>query len=377
MIYFDNAATTFPKPKIVADSVYNAIIKYGGNPGRSGHKMSLNAAKIVYNLREISAEFFGISDSEKVILTKNCSESLNIAINSIMKNGGNALISHFEHNSVVRPLENLKKQGICDYKVANCSFEDAQILKNSFEKLIDKNTKMIICTHASNVTGKISPIKELSELCKKYNLIFCVDAAQTAGLLKINMEKDCIDILCCPGHKALFGPTGTGLLIINKNIDLSPIIYGGTGSLSVSLDMPEFYPDKLESGTINVVGAAGLYSGIKFINNYGIEKIENREKTLLKRLFKQLSSIPHVYLLSDNTNNQVSTLSFGVKGKTSTVVSEYLNTKNIAVRGGLHCSPLAHSFLGTIETGTVRVSMSIFNNINEIDYLCNVIDKIK
>lgn len=377
MIYFDNAATSFPKPKIVADSIYNSIIKYGGNPGRSGHKMSLNAAKIVYNLRDISADFFGISDSERVILTKNCSESLNIAINSIMKNGGNTIISHFEHNSVVRPLENLKKQGICDYKIANCSFEDTQILKNSFEKLIDKNTKMIICTHASNVTGKISPIKELSELCKKHNIIFCVDAAQTAGLLKINMEKDGIDILCCPGHKGLFGPTGTGLLIINKNINLSPIIYGGTGSLSVSLDMPDFYPDKLESGTINVVGAVGLYSGINFINNYGIDKIENKEKILTNRLFKQLSSIPHVYLLSDNTNNQVSTLSFGVKGKTSTDVSEYLNTKNIAVRGGLHCSPLAHRFLGTLETGTVRVSMSIFNNFNEIDYLCNVIDKIK
>ncbi|MBE6788238.1 MAG: aminotransferase class V-fold PLP-dependent enzyme [Ruminococcaceae bacterium] len=378
MLYFDNAATSYPKPAEVSNAIYSCITKFGGNPGRSGHKMSINAAKIVYNMRENVASFFGIDDCEQVILTKNCTESLNIAIFSVMKHGGNAIISNFEHNSVIRPLEYLKKSGICDYKIANVSFENPEITAYEFKKLIDLNTKMIICTHASNVTGKIAPIKEISEICRQKNIIFCLDASQTAGIIPINMQSDNIDVLCCPGHKALFGPTGTGLLIANKKIKLSPIIFGGTGSLSTSYEQPDFLPDLLESGTVNVPGAAGISAGISFINRVGIQNIYSHELKLLKRFYGKAIKKPKIIVYSGvpEENKNVATISFGVKGKTSTEISQYLDRKNIAVRGGLHCSPLAHKFLDTTNTGTVRASFSIFNTEKEIDYLCNVLDSI-
>jgi len=379
MIYFDNAATSYPKPPETARAVYNSIIKYGGNPGRSGHRMSLNAAKVVYDMREKAATFFGINDAERVIITKNCTESLNIAIFSIMKNGGNVIVSNFEHNSVMRPLEYMKKKNICNYKIAKVSFENPVITAHEFERLVDTETKMILCTHASNVTGRIAPITELSEICRRRNLIFCVDASQTAGIIPINMLSDGIDILCCPGHKGLFGPTGTGLLVTNQKITLSPIMYGGTGSSSANLDQPEFLPDLAESGTVNVTGAAGLSAGISFINSVGIERIYSHELSLARYFYKKISQMPHILLYSNapDINRSVSTISFNVKGKASTDVADYLDKHNIAVRSGLHCSPMAHNFIGTRDTGTVRASFSFFNTPKEIDYICNVLEKYK
>ena len=378
MIYFDNAATSFPKPPEVSKAIQKCLTEFGGNPGRSGHKMSIAAAKIVYNMREIVAQFLGFGDPERVILTKNCTESLNIAIFGVMKNGGNAIITNYEHNSVVRPLEYLRKNGNCDYKIAKVSFENPQLVVREFEKLIDTETKMIICTHASNVTGKIAPINELSQLCKRHNIIFCVDASQTAGIVKIDMDKSGIDILCCPGHKALLGPTGTGLLLVQKNIELSPFVFGGTGSVSVDLNMPNFYPDMLESGTINVVGAAGLSAGISYINRIGIDAIYEHEMRLSEYFYHRLTEMPNIQLYSNipRKNMAVSTLSFNVKGKTCTEVSEVLDSKNIAVRSGLHCAPIAHRFIGSGESGTVRVSFSNFNTINQINYACKVLYSI-
>ncbi len=378
MIYFDNAATSFPKPTEVSRAMYRCLTEFGGNPGRSGHKMSISAAKIVYNMREIVARFFGFSEPERVILTKNCTESLNIAIFGVMKNGGNTVISHFEHNSVVRPLEHLRKNGICDYKIANASLENPEVLALEFEKLIDSETKMIICTHASNVTGKIAPIYEISRICKRRGVIFCLDASQTAGIVNIDMDKSGIDILCCPGHKSLLGPTGTGLLLAQKNVELSPFIFGGTGSISVNLDMPDFYPDMLESGTINVVGAAGLMAGISYINRVGIDKIYDHEIKLSQKFYNQLYDAPNIQLYSGvpRRNSAVPTLSFSVKGKTCTEVSEILDDKNIAVRSGLHCAPLAHRLIGTGEMGTVRASFSNFNTTDQVDYACKVIFSI-
>lgn len=378
MIYFDNAATSFPKPTEVSRAMYKCLTEFGGNPGRSGHKMSISAAKIVYNMRDIVAQFFAFSDPERVILTKNCTESLNIAIFGVMKNGGNAIISHFEHNSVVRPLEHLRKNGICDYKIAKASLENPEVLVREFKKLIDSETKMIICTHASNVTGKIAPINEISKLCKRNGIIFCLDASQTAGIVNINMHKSGIDILCCPGHKSLLGPTGTGLILVQKNVELSPFIFGGTGSVSVNFDMPSFYPDMLESGTVNVVGAAGLIAGISYINRFGIDSIYDHEINLTQQFYNRLYDMPNIQLYSGapSKNLDVSTLSFNVKGKTCTDVSEILDSKNIAVRSGLHCASLAHRFIGTGEMGTVRASFSNFNTINQVDYACKVLRNI-
>ena len=379
MIYFDNAATSYPKPPEVLSAIYDTVALYGGNPGRSGHKMSIKVANIVYNMRESIVKFFNFTDPERVILTKNCTEALNLAIFSVMKNGGNAIISSFEHNSVVRPLEYLKSQKICDYKVAKCSFESPVHAKYAFEALVDEGTKMIICTHASNVTGKLAPIKEISDICRRKNLIFCLDASQTAGIIPINMQKDGINILCCAGHKSLFGPTGTGLLIADKNVAVSPIIYGGTGSVSGSFDMPDFMPDVAESGTLNVVGAAGLNAGISFINKKGIENIHSYETSLSQRFYNNLVILPQIIFYSSypKADKSVSTLSFGVKGKASTEVADVLNSKNIAVRSGLHCAPLAHDFLGTRNNGTVRVSFSPFNTIQQIDYACKIVRDIK
>jgi len=378
MIYFDNAATSFPKPINVLKQMNNALSFYGGNPGRSGHKMSLRAAKIVYNLREKASEFFNLNASERVILTKNCTEALNLAIFSVMKNGGNAIISCYEHNSVVRPLEYLKKNNICDYKIAKASFSNSDNVISSFEKLIDNKTKMIICTHASNVTGEIAPINELSQLCKRKKIIFCVDASQTAGIIPIKMNEQNIDILCCPGHKGLYGPTGTGLFLSNEKISLSPIIFGGTGSVSTNLNQPDFMPDLLESGTVNVVGAAGLYGGISFIEKTGIEKIYNHELSLAQYFYDNLSKMPNITLYTPFPmhNRSVATLSFNVKGKTSTATSGFLDTQNIAVRSGLHCSPLTHNFLNTAPTGTVRVSFSYFNNLDQVNYLCKILKNL-
>lgn len=375
MIYFDNAATSFPKPPEVARAMYKCLTEFGGNPGRSGHKLSLSAAKIVYKMREMVAQFFGFGEPERVILTKNCTESLNIAIFGVMKNGGNAIISHFEHNSVVRPLEHLRQRGICDYKIAKASLENPEILLREFEKLIDSDTKMIICTHASNVTGKIAPIYEISKICKRNGIILCIDASQTAGIVNIDMDKNGIDILCCPGHKSLLGPTGTGLLLVQKNVELSPFIFGGTGSVSVNLDMPDFYPDMLESGTVNVVGAAGITAGISYINRIGIDSIYDHEISLIQQFYERLYDMPYIQLYSSlpHKNTAVSTLSFNVKGKNCTEISELLDRKNIAVRSGLHCAPLAHKFIGTGEIGTVRASFSNFNTINQIDYACKVL----
>lgn len=379
MIYFDNAATSFPKPITVLKEINNAIVFNGGNPGRSGHKLSLNAAKIVYNLREKAANFFDFDEPERLILTKNCTESLNIAIYSVMKHGGNAIISCYEHNSVVRPLEHLKRNKICDYKIANASFNNAENVLSEFRKLIDSNTKMIICTHASNVTGQIAPIYELAQLCKQNNIIFCVDASQTAGIIPIKMNTNHIDILCCPGHKGLFGPTGTGLLLAKEKVSLSPIIYGGTGSLSAKLEQPSFLPDALESGTVNVVGAAGLLGGISFIEDTKIDNIYEHEIALAQYFYEKISNFSNIILYSPfpEKNKSVSTISFNVKGKTSTAISGFLDTQNIAVRSGLHCSPLAHSFIKTKDIGTVRASFSYFNNKKEIDLLCDLLKLYK
>lgn len=372
MIYFDNAATTFPKPMCVSKAINDCLLNYGGNPGRSGHKMSLKAAETVYNLRDNAALFFGAKSPENVIVTKNCTESLNIAINSIMCNGGNAIISCFEHNSVVRPLENLRLKGVCDYKIVN--FLSISCI-DELNKICDNNTKMIICTHASNVTGSINPIEKISKFCKQKNIIFCVDASQTAGIIDINMQKDNIDILCLPGHKALFGPMGMGLLILNKDVSLSPLIYGGTGTNSLDFNMPDFLPDRLESGTINVVGCAGLNAGISFINKIGINNIYEHELELSQFLYDKLANMRHIILYEEypTKNNAISTISFAVKQKNCTEISEALNVKNIAVRSGYHCSPLAHRFLGTLKDGTIRASLSFFNTKNEINsFICAI-----
>ncbi len=378
MIYLDNSATSYPKPQCVLKSIMDAYEKFGANAGRSAYGMAINTTEQIYLCREKIAKFFGANKVENVIFTYNCTTALNMAIKGVSHKNAHYIISDLEHNAVVRPLERMKQMGMCDYSVAKVSTDDFQTIKN-FKKNIRENTVAIICTGASNVFGIIPPYRLLSNLAHKNNLLFIMDCAQVGGVIPINMTSDGIDILCCAGHKGLMGPTGTGLMIINNdNISLNSLIEGGTGSNSLNPNQPDFSPDKFESGTPNVQGILGLSTAIDFINDISLNKIYKHEMYLLRYLQKNLQKIDGIYLYTDlfsYKQNLVPILSFNIKNLHSEEVAKQFGDYNIAVRAGLHCAPLAHQKIGTIESGTVRISPSIFTKKSDIDFLINSIIK--
>lgn len=375
MIYFDNAATTFPKPKSVVDSVNTAITCYGGNPGRGGHSFAMRASEKIYAVRKKVASFFG-SQPQNVVFTSNCTHALNIAIKGLLKSGDHAILSCLEHNSVIRPLFDMKKRGIITYDIATIYDDDYETI-DSFRRLICDKTKLIVCTHASNVSGRVLPILKLGELCKANNIWLVVDGAQTAGVLPINMNEMHIDILCTAGHKGLYGITGTGLMVISDTIntsEMSTILQGGTGSLSIELEQPDFLPDRFEAGTVNTSGIFSIGAGIDFINRFGLEKIYSHEFMLCKKVYEQLKMNKDVTLAlnSYKINNVVPIVSFNINGMNSDKVVSTLNSWGFALRGGLHCSPLAHEFYGTIESGMVRFAPSFFTT----EQACNEFIKV-
>ena len=297
MIYLDNSATSFPKPKNVVDAVNDAILNYG-NYGRSSYKMALETTEKVFECRKKVAKFFNAKSIENVIFTYNCTMAINMAIKGLAKKGSHFIISDLEHNAVLRPLETLKVQGVCDYSIAKIETDVYKTIQN-FEKCINKNTVAIICTGASNVFGLITPYRMIGALAHRYKLKFIFDAAQIAGIKRIDMKKDNIDILCCAGHKGLYGPSGIGLLVLNDDVDLMTIIEGGTGSNSMNFLQPDFLPDKLESGTPNIVGIIGLSSGIDFVESKGIENIYNHEMRLIKCLYNNLQINRNIKIYTD------------------------------------------------------------------------------
>lgn len=367
MIYLDNAATTFPKPQIVLKSVNEAVKFYGGNPGRSGHKLSLKTSQRIFSVRESTARFFH-AQTENVIFTSNCTHSLNMAIKGAMQKGGHIILSQLEHNSVIRPIVALAKRGIIQYDIAPVYEGDIQQTIQSFASFIRKDTTAIVCTHASNVTGMIMPIEQLGQLCRQYGILFIVDAAQTAGVLPIDMQKMNIDILCTAGHKGLYGITGTGLMILNSNIVLDTLIEGGTGSVSIDVNQPDFLPDRYESGTINTVGILSVGAGISHIQKLTLERIYHHEFQLCLSLYEGFKQIPNIitYIHHFQKGQFVPIVLFNIEGKSSMEVVEQFSQKNWCLRGGLHCSPLIHQALGTADIGAVRVSPSIFSTQNEI-----------
>ncbi len=378
MIYFDNGATTFPKPLSVKQAVSRALSEYGANPGRSGHKMSVKSSEIMYSCRERAAKLFDTDSPEKIIFTLNCTSALNIVIKGILKEGDHAVISSLEHNAVVRPLEHLKDFGV-EYSVADYVPYDDEATINNFRNAIRENTKLVICTHASNVFGVKFPVERIGALCRIYGILFCVDAAQTAGVVPISLKDNYIDYLCTAGHKGLYGPMGTGLLIINSKQLPESLVQGGTGSESSNLRQPELLPDKYESGTPNLPGIAGLNEGIKYILNKGIPNIQKQEMHLAKKLYDRLKSINGVILYTKRPeeNHSVPVISFNIEAMDSEEVAAILNKNyNIAVRAGLHCAPFAHKSYGTIETGTVRAVISTFTTLNEINYFANAVRNI-
>lgn len=376
MRYFDNAATTFPKPMQVIAAANNCLKNYSANPGRAGHALSIKAAEAVYKSRKKCADFFGCDNVENIIFTLNCTTALNFVLKGVLKRGDHVICSCFEHNAVLRPLNALKNIGV-EYDVAHAFIDNDDATVNAFEALIKDNTKMIVCTHASNVFGAIMPIERIAKLCKDYGLLFLVDAAQTAGILSINTKESGIDYLCVATHKGLYSPMGTGVLVANKPIDKT-IIEGGTGSMSVMENQPEILPDRFESGTLNLSGIAAISAGIDFVNSRGMNNIYNSELALMQRLYLGLEKNRSIILYTPypKIKSFVPLISFNVKGMHSEEAAEQLNGFGIAVRAGLHCAPLAHKTMGTIGSGTVRVAPSAYTTYNDIEYFLNCTKKI-
>jgi cysteine desulfurase family protein len=379
-IYLDNASTTFPKPKKVVDSIYNFLTNIGGNPGRSNHENSLTTNRILLNTRETIADFFGFSSIENVIFTNNITTSLNILINGTLTKGDHVITSSMEHNSVLRPLINLKNNSIIDLDIVKGD-KFGFINPLDIQELIRPSTKIIILSHASNVFGSIQKIKEIGIICKKHNIFFILDSAQSAGVLDVNFHELNLSALAFTGHKSLFGPQGIGGFILSDELNkiCNPFILGGTGSLSHSLVQPNFLPDKFESGTLNMPGIVGLYEGLKFIENEGIKTIREKNKALRSFIVSEMKNIKDITLYDDfnNLNNYTSCISINMKDLDTSELSFILdNDYNIKNRSGLHCAPLAHETLGTFPSGTVRLSLSYFNNKEEIDYTLIALNKI-
>ena len=378
MIYFDNGATTFPKPPAVVRAVSSAMQNYGANPGRSGHKMSLKASEIIFNCRETAAALFGVEGPERIIFTDNCTTALNTVIKGLLKSGDHAVISSLEHNAVARPLEYLKRSGV-SFSVARVFEGDDEATIESFRNAIRNNTKLVVCTAASNVFGIRPPVERIAALCRIYNILFCVDAAQSAGVVPINMGESGIDFLCAPGHKGLYGPMGTGILAVNSDILPESLTQGGTGSMSSSLEQPETLPDRYESGTPNLPGIAGLNAGLRFVMERGEGQILRIETAKAQRLYDGLASMRDVALYTERPQitTHVPVISFNVRGHDSEQIASLFNDRfNIAVRAGLHCAPMAHKSFGTEEQGTVRAVMSVYTKPAQIDYFLLALKKI-
>lgn len=377
MIYLDNAATTFPKPAAVTNAAANASRFFGANPGRGGHRLSVRAGEEVFRCREKLSEMFSC-EVERAVFTLNCTHSINTAVKGVLTRGDHVIISSLEHNSVLRPLERLREKGVITYDAAFVEPKNSAATVKNFERLIRPNTKMIFCTYASNVFGTVLPVKELSALCKRHGLLFGLDCAQSAGLFPVNMEKDGVDILCAPGHKGLFGPLGTGVLLFSKRTKIESLLEGGTGSLSLNKSQPELYPDALESGTVNLPGIAGLSAGLDFISSVGGERaIHEKEAELVKILREDISSIKNVTVFDDMHGEVFApVLSFTVKNVHSEKTAQSLDDMLVAVRAGYHCSYLAHTSRKTTQLGTVRVSPGYFNSKKDVKYFAFCLNKI-
>ena len=375
MIYLDNSATSWPKPENVYKEV-ERVLKNCGNPGRGGHRMALESGKIIFESRQEICEIFNVKDPMRIVFTSNTTQALNMALKGVLKYKDHVITSSMEHNSMIRPLMALKEKGT-EITVIKGD-ENGEIDVENIKKEIRENTKLIAITHASNVTGTIMPIKEIGDIARKNNILFLVDAAQTAGVIPIDVEEFNIDLLAFPGHKGLYGPQGTGGLYIREGIDIIPLIEGGTGSESESIYQPNLMPDKLESGTLNTPGIAGLKEGIKFIKKIKIESIKKHEKNLIKMLIEGLEQIKNVKIYGPkNLDNRTGSVSITVDNMDVGDISYILDKKyNIAARAGLHCAPLAHSTIGTLESGTLRFGIGYFNNIDEIKETIRAIEII-
>lgn len=376
MIYLDNAATTGMKPKTVINAVVSGLKNYSANPGRGGHKTSIEAAQKIYEVRNKICKYFNCGDVNSVCFTPGCTASINYVLCGCLKNGDHVIISSLEHNAVLRPLVSLKEKKNIDIDILKIDINSPESCVSELKRLIKSNTKMVFITHASNVFGTVLPVKEIGEICEEKGILFGVDAAQSAGHIPIDVMNMKIDYLCVAPHKGLYSPMGCGILIAEKNID-SILIKGGTGVNSISPNQPEDFPERIESGTLNLPAILGIGAGIDFVNNPALYPYKKRERNLilfLKEELKRINSLTYTCRLSDA--NQVPVVSFNIMDKSSEEVAAFLSANNIAVRGGLHCAPLAHKFSETLDIGTVRVSTSLFSTEKDIESLIAVLKKL-
>ena len=377
MIYLNNAATTFPKPKEVYQKVDSFFRNKGMNPGRSQDKKTMDINRVIFDTREKLANFFGIEDSSNFVFTSGATMSLNLALKGYLKQNDHVISTKIEHNSVIRPLNKLQKEGRITVTFVDFN-KDGVINLEDIKKAKNNNTSLIVLSHASNVLGTINNIEEIAEFTSDNNIKLLVDAAQTAGILDINLKKLNIDMLSIPGHKSLYGPPGIGGLYISKDIDLDTIIEGGTGSNSLDTLQPELRPDKYESGTLNTLGIVGLGAGIDFIENIGIDNIYQHEKDLLSLFLNGLEEIKGIKVYgTKDLNKKVGVVSINLKSLSASKFAHILqNRYNISVRAGLHCAPYVHKSLKTDQKGMVRFSFSYFNTSEEVNETLTVIDKI-
>ncbi|MBE6758033.1 MAG: aminotransferase class V-fold PLP-dependent enzyme [Ruminococcaceae bacterium] len=374
-MYFDNAATSYPKAPPVQEAMCRALQEYGGNAGRGGHQMSLRTAEAVYRCRERAAALFGLSNPSRVVFTAGCTASLNIALKSLARHG-RVIVSDMEHNSVMRPLVAAGGRYPA-FAVARVG-ETAEETVANFRRLISRNTVAIACLHASNVFGNVLPIAALGALAREHGLVFLVDAAQTAGVLPIDMQAMQIDLLCAAGHKGLGGPAGIGLLLCGERYTPHPLLQGGSGSESLSPYMPLELPERLESGTLNTVGICGLSAAIAYNAESDLSAIYREEMMRCARLYDGLKRLPQAVLYTPRpaVGKSVPLFSFNLQGKTAEKTAALLDREGVAVRAGLHCAPAAHRHYGTLPNGTVRMAPSRYTTPEEWQKVLQIIYKI-
>lgn len=365
MIYLDNAATTMIKPLAVSRAVMKAM-QTMASPGRGGHAPAMQAAKTVFDCRMEAAELFHVPSPEQVVFTMNATHGLNIAINSLARKGTRVLVSGYEHNSVTRPLAALE----AEIHVAEAPLFDSAAMLEAFEKQLP-GMQLAVCTHVSNVFGYILPIYEIAGLCRKHGVPLIVDASQSAGVLEVDYERLGADYIAMPGHKGLFGPQGTGILICSQ--PGSPLLSGGSGSDSIPQTMPDYLPDRLEAGTHNVCGIAGLREGIRYVRQTGLNGIFEHENALLQAMASELAGVKGLTLYTDQCRNQSGVLSLRSHRLNCEEMAAILGERGVCVRSGLHCAPYAHRTAGTLDSGTVRFSFSPFNSLEDVKRSCQFI----
>lgn len=367
--YFDNSATSSPKPERVLRALDLSVREYNANPGRAGHRKAVETGRKIYEVREKIAQFFNVKNSLNIAFTANATEALNFAIKGGIPEKSHVITTNFEHNSVLRPLFYMR-----DEKEVKLTFVNTY---DEIEKNITSETKAVVINHISNVNGTVQDIDVIGKICKKYNLLFILDASQSAGYSYIDMEKYNIDILCLTGHKSLFGIQGIGAICLKDGVEIRPLLEGGTGSFSKLLRQPKEMPELLEAGTLNTPGIMSLGAGIDFINEIGLDKIREHENRLSERFLSGLKDIEKIKVYKSLTNEQGPVISLNIDGVDSGDLAQILDEEfGIFVRSGFHCAPLAHKTIGTYEQGAVRFSFGYFNTYEEIEFVLSVLKNI-